>query len=39
MTNYILDICIEDNIEFNNMINKIVCENIVLENPETIFAS
>lgn len=39
MTNYILDICREDKIEFNNMINKVVCENIVLENPKTIFAS
>lgn len=39
MTNFIQDICLEDKIELNNMIEKILYENDILENPKTIFMS
>lgn len=39
MTNYILDICLEDKNEFNEMINKILVENDILDEPKSIFMS
>ena len=39
MTNYLLDICIEDKEELNNSIEKLLKENKICENPKTIFMS
>lgn len=39
MTNYILDICIEDKEKLNEIIYKILRENNILQEPKTIFMS
>ena len=39
MTNYILDICLEDKKELNNMMYNILMENNILQEPKAIFMS